>query len=203
METRNKLTLDDLNAVVDTPFYVQPFGTTLTICVLTLKNGGTVVGKSACVDPANFDEQIGKDAAYKDAISKLWGLEGYNLLVTLHQREATFLAIAAAAHEANAAYCRSVGDDSQPSWADAPQWQKDSAVAGVRMHFENSDASPRDSHESWLAHKEADGWAWGETKSPEHKLHPCMVPYDDLPPEQQAKDDIFVGVVKTLLEMLR
>ena len=203
METRNKITVDDLQALVDIPFYIQPIGTTLTICVLPLKNGGVMVGKSACVDPTNFDEQIGKDAAYKDAINKLWELEGYNLLVTLHQREDTFLAIAAAAHEANAAYSRSIGDNSQPTWAEAPQWQKDSAVAGVRMHFDNPDASPRDSHQSWLTHKEADGWVWGEVKSPEDKTHPCMVPYDDLPPEQQAKDDIYTGVVKTLLALLR
>lgn len=32
------------------------------------------------------------------------------------------------AHEVNRAYCLSIGDISQPSWEDAPDWQKKSAV---------------------------------------------------------------------------
>lgn len=51
----------------------------LTFCVLVLKNGFTVTGQSACVSPENFDAEIGRDIAYKDAISKLWPLMGYAL----------------------------------------------------------------------------------------------------------------------------
>lgn len=47
------------------------------------------------------------------------------------KRFLTIAAIAALCHEANAAYCRQTGDDSQPNWDDAPDWQKESAITGV------------------------------------------------------------------------
>lgn len=105
------------------------------------------------------------------------------------------LRIARTCHEANRAYCAALGDLSQPSWEEAPQWQKDSAVAGVRFHIANPGAGPEASHESWLAQKEADGWVYGEEKDAEAKTHPCMVPFAELPQEQQAKDYIFRAIV--------
>lgn len=101
-------------------------------------------------------------------------------------------------HEANRAYCQSLGDDSQPAWEDAPQWQKESAEAGVKMHLANPNATPADSHASWLAGKEADGWTYGPVKDADAKTHPCFMPYDELPAEQKAKDFIFRGVVHAL-----
>ncbi|WP_018865117.1 RyR domain-containing protein [Thioalkalivibrio sp. ARh3] len=105
--------------------------------------------------------------------------------------------IARVAHEANRAYCLSIGDDSQPTWEDAPEWQRDSAVAGVIAHLER-DLTPEESHESWMRHKAEDGWVYGEEKDPEAKTHPCMVPYEQLPEEQQAKDALFSAVVSAL-----
>ena len=42
--------------------------------------------------------------------------------------------IAKVAHEVNRAYCEALGDTSQLSWEDAPEWQKASARAGVDLH---------------------------------------------------------------------
>lgn len=109
--------------------------------------------------------------------------------------------IAQVAHEVNRAYCASLGDTTQPAWADAPEWQKASALVGVDMHTKNPDATPEQSHESWLAQKAADGWAWGEAKDPEKKLHPCFLPYAELPAEQKAKDYLFRGVVHAMLAL--
>lgn len=106
--------------------------------------------------------------------------------------------IARVAHQINLAYCASLGDTSQPSWADAPEWQKQSALAGVDMHLTNPDATPEQSHESWLAQKVADGWVYGEVKDADAKTHPCCLPYEDLPPEQKAKDYLFRAVVHAL-----
>lgn len=106
--------------------------------------------------------------------------------------------IAEVAHEANRAYCAQIGDNSQPAWSDAPQWQKDSAICGVKLHLENPEAKARDSHDSWLKQKVEDGWIYGPVKNPATKEHPCMVDYEELPPEQQAKDALFMGVVHAL-----
>lgn len=56
----------------------------LTICVLTLKNGFTVTGESACASPENFDAEIGHKIARENAINKLWPLMGYALKQQLH-----------------------------------------------------------------------------------------------------------------------
>lgn len=107
--------------------------------------------------------------------------------------------IARVCHEVNRAYCQSLGDDSQPPWEDAPEWQRASALVGVDLHVKNPDAGPRASHESWVRQKVADGWRYGETKDPGAKTHPCIVPFDQLPREQQAKDFIFRAVVHALV----
>ena len=65
-------------AVASEAYYVFP-GTTLTICALTLKNGFTVTGESACASPENFDKELGEQIARKQAKEKLWALEGYAL----------------------------------------------------------------------------------------------------------------------------
>lgn len=51
----------------------------LTICVLTLKNGFTIVGKSACASPENYDAELGHKIAREDARKQIWALEGYLL----------------------------------------------------------------------------------------------------------------------------
>ena len=108
--------------------------------------------------------------------------------------------LAQVCHEANRAFCSTLGDNSQPSWSDAPSWQKDSAIGGVRFHLktlsEGGVPNPRDSHESWLRQKRIEGWSYGPVKDPEKKQHPCFVPYEELPVEQQAKDYFFCGIVE-------
>lgn len=111
------------------------------------------------------------------------------------------IAIAMMCHAINAAYCQSMGDDSQPTWDDAPDWQRNSAIAGVEMHLANPDATPEQSHESWYKQKEAEGWKYGDVKDVEKKEHPCFLPYEELPDEQKAKDYLFrttVHLVKHL-----
>ncbi|MEO1407627.1 MAG: RyR domain-containing protein, partial [Pseudomonadota bacterium] len=73
--------------------------------------------------------------------------------------------------------------DALPSWDDAPQWMQESTLNSVRYVLENPDADGARQHEQWLSKKTADGWCWGETKDPEKKTHPLMIPYDELPNE--------------------
>lgn len=107
--------------------------------------------------------------------------------------------IARVAHEVNRAYCQSLGDMSQTTWEEAPEWQRSSAILGVQLHVTNPSAGPEASHESWMQQKISDGWTYGDVKDPELKQHPCMVPFEHLPREQQSKDWIFRAVVHALV----
>jgi len=108
--------------------------------------------------------------------------------------------IARVCHEANRAYCSTLGDNSQPPWNEAPEWQRDSAIHGVVHHLSTlkrgEEPTPSSSHESWLAQKKDDGWKYGPVKDPNKKEHPCFVSYSELPLSQKMKDFIFVGIVK-------
>jgi len=106
--------------------------------------------------------------------------------------------IAKVCHEVNKAYCEALADNSQPDWKDAPDWQKESAINGVKFHLDNPEAGPDASHKNWLEEKEKDGWKYGYIKDPEKKEHPCFVSFDKLPKEQQAKDFIFRQIVHSL-----
>lgn len=111
-------------------------------------------------------------------------------------------AIACVAHEINRGYCQALGDDSQPAWEEAPEWQKQSAREGVRLHL-REDLGPEASHVAWMQHKLDEGWVYGPVKDPVKLEHPCMVPFADLPREQQAKDYIFRAAVRVLDKIFR
>lgn len=110
-------------------------------------------------------------------------------------------AAAEAAHEANRILCLALGDDSQPKWEDAPEWQKNSAINGASMILDNPSTTPEQSHENWLKQKAGEGWKYGPVKNPETKEHPCFVPYAELPPQQRLKDDLFGIVVRAALQL--
>jgi hypothetical protein len=103
---------------------------------------------------------------------------------------------AEAAHEMNRLYCCALGDYSQPRWVVAPEWQKTSVMNGVQGALDGN--TPEESHALWLAEKVATGWKYGPVKDPECREHPCMVPYVELPPEQRAKDQLFLDSVHAM-----
>lgn len=110
--------------------------------------------------------------------------------------------IAKICHDANKSLCETHGDGSQAVWEEAEQWQRDSAIAGVKFTIDNPDAGADAQHNAWMADKVNDGWKYGLVKNPEIKEHPCIVPYNELPAEQQAKDYLFKGVVNSLLKFV-
>jgi len=107
---------------------------------------------------------------------------------------------AEAAHEMNRILCESQGDMSQLRWVDAPEWQRTSAINGVRGALAGN--TPEQSHESWLAEKVATGWVFGPNKDPVTKQHPCMVSYSELPPSQRAKDVLYLATVAAMAKAL-
>jgi len=108
--------------------------------------------------------------------------------------------VAKTVHEVNRGYCAALGDDSQVPWKDAPEWQKRSAIAGVMAILTGEVTTPEDLHVGWFEQKSREGWRYGPIKSPERKEHPCMVPYNDLPVTQRAKDHIFFTLVRSMME---
>lgn len=111
--------------------------------------------------------------------------------------------IARVAHEANKAYCDAIGDHSQFTWDDAPDWQRNSALKGVAFHRLELAAgrapSPSESHDAWRKEKQEDGWKYGPVKDVQNREHPCFVPYNKLPPEQRVKDYLFSAIVRVCL----
>ena len=107
--------------------------------------------------------------------------------------------IARVVHEANRAV-QIIQDDPtipvSPPWDDLDDETKASALDGVVAV--QGGANPRQSHENWAAFKVAHGWVLGPVKDEVKKEHPLLVPYDELPAEQQVKDGLFGAIVSAL-----
>lgn len=77
--TAPRLTPADIDAVIKDVTYTNLPSGKCVVCEITLKNGYTVRGESACVSPANFDQEIGNKISFENARDKIWQLEGYLL----------------------------------------------------------------------------------------------------------------------------
>lgn len=106
--------------------------------------------------------------------------------------------IARVCHEANKGWCEANGDHSQLPWDQAPEWQRTSCILGVEFALAHPDAGDSAQHDNWSRQKVQDGWTYGPVKDPAAKTHPCLVPFEELPPEQQAKDRLFRAIVLAL-----
>lgn len=85
---RNSIDKAYLESRIKDVTYHRIPNTTATICNLEMVNGFGVRGESACVDPANFDEAMGRKISYDNAFQKLWQLEGYLLAERIsHHKE--------------------------------------------------------------------------------------------------------------------
>lgn len=107
--------------------------------------------------------------------------------------------IARVCHEANRAYALAAGESPtlvHPTWFDAPEEIRESARVGVRQALNG--ATPEQLHASWCDSKRDAGWAYGVARDNVLKIHPCLVPYADLPAAQQKKDALFSGIVAAL-----
>jgi hypothetical protein len=110
--------------------------------------------------------------------------------------------IAQIAYEAIRNYCI-VSDDGlkHTPWDESPEWVKTSFTAGVRwlrLHPKALSLFSADNHNHWLNDRKSKGWKWGEIKDISKKENPCIVPYDELPPYQVKKDNLFKAIVGIL-----
>lgn len=196
---RNMVTEDYIKSRIANVSYSVLPDTTVTICMITLKNGYSVRGESACVDPNEFNKEKGEKYAYENAFNKIWPLEGYLLKEEMSKREGQVEKLAELCHEVNRLYCEGLGDHSQPFWKDASEEIKESARNGVK-HVMTKDLTPKQLHNLWMAEKRANGWVHGLQKDFVLKTHPCLLPYEMLPKTQQIKDEIFHTVVSRFKE---
>lgn len=82
----NKVSKEDLeHLVARSDITYTNLAGTLTHCMVTLPCGFQVTGESACVDPANYNKELGEEIALKKVITQLWPLEGYLLANDLYR----------------------------------------------------------------------------------------------------------------------
>lgn len=79
-----KLTEQYLETLIREVDYIQNGKT--TICIAKLINDFEIVGTSAIVNKADFDQEIGKEIARQNVIDKLWELEGYRVQWIEHHK---------------------------------------------------------------------------------------------------------------------
>jgi len=85
--TAPRLTPELIDQTIKTSDFHVFSDSCLTVCCITLQNGFTVTGESACASPENFNAEIGEKIAYDNARNKIWMLEGYLLKQKLSELE--------------------------------------------------------------------------------------------------------------------
>lgn len=89
--TSPRVSLADIEAEIEEIYYitgdealesysgVAPAFSSLTLCLIEMKNGYIIIGKSAPASPENFNPELGKKFAYEDCVRQLWPLMGFAL----------------------------------------------------------------------------------------------------------------------------
>jgi hypothetical protein len=108
----------------------------------------------------------------------------------------TVIEIAEICHEANRALQRQRGEIVNFAWENTSQELRNSAIDGVVSAL--GGRTPEELHMDWVIERESNGWVYGDVKDFAKKTHPCLLPYDELPEDQRAKDRLFHAVVKAL-----
>lgn len=105
-------------------------------------------------------------------------------------------AISGAAHGSNNRFKMLHGDPKDLPWEELTEEQKEITRASVRQITDHPETTAADIHDTWVMSKFNSGWSFGNTKDPEAKTHPLLVSFGELSDYDQAKDVLFVGVVK-------
>lgn len=85
MKHPHRVTPEEVQAsIMKVEYWLMPDGRT-TICSLTMDNGFTLLGQSACVDKRNYNEKTGQRHACEDATEKVWAFLGFRAHDRKHQ----------------------------------------------------------------------------------------------------------------------
>lgn len=108
------------------------------------------------------------------------------------------IAIAAICHNANKMLCEVVGDASFADWSGAQGWQIQRSVESVKFILDNPIAPIEAGHDAWAEEMRAEGWKYGPVKDAEKKENPALAPFSELPPIDQARNQMFRAIVLAL-----
>ncbi len=86
METRNKVTKEYIESKIKGVTFTLLPNKRTTVAQITLENGFTVEGQSACVSLENYNKELGEQIAFDNAFEKVWELEGYLLAQELFKK---------------------------------------------------------------------------------------------------------------------
>lgn len=88
MEKKNTVTQAQIeNLVKESLIEYTTLGDRTTLVRMILPNGFELIEASSCVDPANYDVEIGREVAMNKIVEHLWELEGYRLACELYERK--------------------------------------------------------------------------------------------------------------------
>ncbi|MGN0885027.1 MAG: RyR domain-containing protein [Candidatus Spyradosoma sp.] len=62
------------------------------------------------------------------------------------------------------------------------------AVEIPRELAELAEMLSKNTHEVWARTRFEQGWRWGETRDDARKLHPCLIPYEELSEDEKTFD---------------
>jgi hypothetical protein len=109
--------------------------------------------------------------------------------------------VARVCHEANREFSLQLGQIALP-WGQASASQRAHCIAGVRFRLQHlMEPIPRQ-HAEWKKLLEAEGWHYGPTRDEQEKHHPNLVEFGNLPLEEQAKNALFVNIVRAFAPLL-
>lgn len=106
--------------------------------------------------------------------------------------------IAQVVHETIRAYQKVLGQPVNPTWEHAT-WERESTTEAVR--FAMADPTPGQQHAKWMESRLADGWTLGPVKDNVAKTNPALVPFDQLPASEQAKDALVIAITSALKDV--
>lgn len=93
------------------------------------------------------------------------------------------------------------GDDI-PDWGELTDDEQQFLRQVISEYLDHADWSAEQQHESWLDRRRLEGWTYDPVANLAVKKHPHMVPWNKLPPREQAKARLTASAVRDLAPML-